>query len=363
MHRSSLDALVQHHGFHIARCARVGPTPQGERFLAWLERGQHADMTWMAREPEVRLDPRARMAEARTALCLGIMHHHRRPPDPGGRTGLVARYAWGRDYHNLMGKRLAKLKRSLREQGVSAWGGVDTAPILERSWASAAGLGFGGKNCVQILPAQTSWMFLSVLFIDLDLAPDPPLRDHCGRCQRCLSACPTGAFRGPRDLDARACIAYWTIESAELPPASLRPGFGRWVLGCDVCQEVCPHNAAPPDPEEDDLLPRHAYLDLDALLHTPDDDLLRRFAGTPIRRPGAAGLKRNALIALGNRADPGAGPAIEAGLTHDSPVVRGAAVWALGRQSGAPPLTWRDDHPTVRAELDALRRGAIPPAP
>jgi epoxyqueuosine reductase len=332
------------------RFARVGSTPHYAAYRAFLDQGWHGEMAWMADKLPVRADPRHRSPDARTAMVLAVHHHHRRPPDPGGLTGAVARYAWGRDYHNLVGKRLKKLRRTFREQGIASWGGVDTAPILERSWASASGLGFTGKNCVSILPAKTSWMFLAVLFLDVEVAPDAPLRDHCGRCRRCLDACPTDAFAGPRKLDARRCIAYWTIEASGLAPRELRPGFGRWVFGCDVCQEVCPHNVAAADPEEDDLLPRHAWLDLPELLATDDDALMTRFLGTPIRRPKAAGLKRNALLVLGNLTGEGIVPVALDALHHDAPVVRAAAVWCLARHGH---LVDADDHPLVAAEVAA----------
>ncbi|MCB9662554.1 MAG: tRNA epoxyqueuosine(34) reductase QueG [Alphaproteobacteria bacterium] len=359
--REALLGLARAHGFHHARLAQVGPTPHGAAFEAWLAAGHAADMGWMRHGVDVRLDPRRREATARTALVLAVEHHHRRPPDPGGRTGLVARYAWGRDYHNLVGKRLKRLASALRTAGVTCWGGVDTAPVLERSWAAEAGLGFTGKSSVQILPARTSWMVLGVLFVDLEAEPDRPLRDHCGTCRRCLDACPTEAFVGPRSLDAGRCIAYWTIEAAGLPPLALRPGFGRWVFGCDVCQEVCPHNAAAPDPDEADLAPRHAWLDLDEVVASPDDALLARFTGTPLRRPGAAGLKRNALLALGNLGDPGGVDAARLGLSHPSPVVRGAAVWALARLE-ALPVAATDPDSLVQAEILAAREGRVPPA-
>jgi epoxyqueuosine reductase len=351
--RPWLTALAHEAGFHHVRFAAVGPTPHGDAFARWLDAGWDGEMaSWTRPAADVRLDPRVRRPDARTAMVLGVEHHHRRPPDPGGRTGLVARYAWGRDYHNLVGKRLRKLQRRLTEHGLDTWGGVDTAPILERSWAAEAGLGFSGKNSVQIWPARTSWMFLAVVFLPLEVPPDAPLRDHCGRCARCLTACPTGAFRGPRELDATACVAYWTIEARGLPPRALRAGFGRWVFGCDVCQEVCPHNAAPPDPEEDDLLPRHAWLDLDEVVLAPDEALMARFLGTPLRRPGAAGLKRNALIALANLGDEGAVPTARHALHHPSGVVRAAAVWCLRALGAAPRLPGEAD-PSVRAELDA----------
>ncbi len=330
--RAALLAHATRAGFATVRFAAAGPSPRGAAFDAWIAAESHGEMAWLASTAALRIDPLRRQPSARTAIVMAIQHAHAVPPDPGGRTGRVARYAWGRDYHNLIGKRLDKLKRALRAEGIACWGGVDTAPILERSWAEAAGLGFSGKSSMQIVPARTSWIFLAVLFVDVEVEPDLPItRDHCGACVRCLVACPTQAFRGPRDLDARRCIAYWTIEARTLAPPELLAGFGRWIFGCDVCQEVCPHNASPPDPEEADLLPRHAWLDLDDLLATPDVALMERFTGTPLRRPGAAGLKRNALVALGNLGDPGAELSITLGHDHPDLQVKAAAAWAAER--------------------------------
>ncbi|MCB9744839.1 MAG: tRNA epoxyqueuosine(34) reductase QueG [Alphaproteobacteria bacterium] len=323
-------------GFVHVRIAEVPPglAPRAAEYAAWLAEGRHGDMHYLERGAELRAEPHLRMPGVRSAVVLALEHHHRRPPDPGGLTGKVARYAWGRDYHNLIGKRLRKLTRDLREAGVDCWGGVDTAPILERAWAEAAGLGFSGKNCVQILPARGSWMFLAVLLIDAPLAPDAPLRDHCGRCQRCLDACPTQAFLGPHQLDARRCIAYWTIEARGPIPEPLRAGFGRWVFGCDVCQEVCPHNVRPPEPDEDDLAPRHAWLDLVRLLEEDEEAMMQRFLGTPLRRPGAEGLRRNACVVLGNLGDPDAVPVLRRAAEGPSDLVAEHARWALERLGG-----------------------------
>lgn len=331
--RHALIALAHQHGFHEVRFAAVGPLEaHATAYRAWLEAGYHGEMDYLARDPALREDPTLRMADARTVMVLAVDHHHERPPRPEGRVGRVARYAWGRDYHNLVGKRLKRLRRDLRLQGVESWGAVDTAPILERAWAQRAGMGFQGRNAVMIRTGTTSFTVLAVVFLPLDLPPDRPLGDHCGRCRRCLDACPTDAFVADRTLDARRCIAYWTIEARGLPPEPLRGGFGDWVFGCDVCQEVCPHNHHPPRPDEDDLLPRHAWLDLDELLATDDEALMERFLGTPLRRPGAAGLKRNAALVLGNLGDPEAARALsDHGLTHPSAVVQEAARWALER--------------------------------
>jgi len=343
-------------GFDIVRFSAVTRTPHMSAFDAWIASDKHGEMAYLARGRDDRADPRRRLAGARTAVVLALPHHHRRPPDPGGRTGLVARYAWGRDYHNIMNKRLKKLRRTLREMDIQNWGGVDTAPILERSWASEAGLGFGGKNCMQILVGQTSWLFLAVLFIDAEIPADVPIGDHCGSCVRCLRHCPTDAFDGPRDLDSRKCIAYWSIEARGLPPRALRPGFGRWFFGCDLCQEVCPHNHDPPDADLDDLLPRNAWIDLDGILAAPDEALVERFTGTPLRRPRGPGLKRNAAIVLGNLGDDGAVDGLRKhGLTHAEPVVRAASVWALQRLGASP--RFRDPDPIVQAELGVSSGG------
>lgn len=352
--RAEIEATATALGFTTVRVAALErPTPGIEAYDAWLADGFHGELDWMRRGRDARADPLLRLPDARSVLVLSTDHHPEPPPDPGGRTGRVARYAWGRDYHNLVGKRLRKLRRALRERGIESWGGVDTAPILERSWARLSGLGYLGKNTMSIVPSRGSYYFLAVVFLNVELAPDPPLpREYCGRCTRCLSACPTQAFPAPYRLDATRCIAYWTIEARDLAPRDLRSDFGRWLFGCDVCQEVCPHNHRPPTEVHPDLAPRNAWIDLDALLATPDEALMDGLLGTPLRRPRAAGLKRNALIVLRNLADPDGAPSARAALAHADPVVRAAAVWALHEldPSGVPD---RDPDPIVQAEIDA----------
>jgi len=239
--------------------------------------------------------------------------------------------------------------------GIENWGGVDTAPILERAWAASAGVGFTGKNTLQIFPGGTSYFFLAVLFLTIEVAPPAPLGDHCGKCNRCLTGCPTDAFPSPWTLDANRCISYWTIEASTMPPPHLRAKFGRWIFGCDICQEVCPHNHAPTDAEEDDFLPRHAWLDLDALVLSADSALLEKFIGTPLRRPGPAGLKRNALIALANIGDEDAVPTALHALNHANPLVRSAAVWCLGSLNAQSQIPDTDEDPLVSREI-ALQR-------
>ena len=323
-------------GFETVGFAPVSAAPHHEHYSAWLARGDHADMAWMASTHEVRVNPLVRMEGAKTVMALALSHAWDRPAHPGGLAGRVARYAWGRDYHNLIGKRLKKLKRAFREADIQGFGGVDTAPILERDWAWRAGLGAIGKNTLCFVPGSHSWRFLAVLVLDADVAePVEPVGDHCKSCTRCLVACPTSAFRGPFELDARRCISYWTIEAKEVAPEPLRAGFKDWVYGCDVCQEVCPHNHHPPDTTEPDFLPRHAWLDLPELLASDDQALDDRFLGTPLRRPKPHGLKRNAAIVLGNLGEPeGLGPLHDHGLTHSSIMVQQASRWAIDQLTG-----------------------------
>ncbi|MBT3218253.1 MAG: tRNA epoxyqueuosine(34) reductase QueG [Proteobacteria bacterium] len=354
--RSLIESLAHQAEFEMVRFGQVGETPRFDAFTLWLRQGFHGTMAYMERGKKTRASPLVRLPTAKTAVVLAMSHGSKRPADPGGNTGKVACYAWGRDYHNLMGKRLRKLQRALRERGIDSWGGVDTAPIVERAWAAATGLGFPGKNCAQIIPGTTSWLLLAVLFVDVSIPGDAPLQDHCRKCRRCLDACPSQAFVAPRNLDSRRCISYWTIEVAELPPRQLRPLIGRWVFGCDRCQEVCPHNGGATPPGHGDLQPRHAWLDLEEILRCPDDELMERFRGTPLRRPKAAGLKRNALLVLANIGDKNCIPTVRLALDHSSPLVRGAAVWALSRLGD--PLAWThdDEDELVLAEVKAARQ-------
>ena len=316
------------------RFSPLGEAAHFGAFAQWVTDGHHGTMHYLERGMEIRRNPRQRLPAAKTAMVLAMEYDHVRPPRPEGLYGKVAAYAWGRDYHNLIGKRLKKLKRQLDHAGIACWGGVDTAPILERSWATEAGLGFNGKNSVQILPARGSYMFLSVLFLSLEVEPDSPLRDHCGSCVRCLSACPTDAFAGPHTLDSTQCIAYWTIENRGAIPERLRPQFGQWFFGCDDCQTVCPHNVTPPETAEEDFHPRNAWVDLAELLETDDEAIMERFLGTPLRRPGAPALKRNACIVLGNLGDPSAVPLLRKVAAGPSELVAQHARWALEQLGG-----------------------------
>ncbi|MEL6347372.1 MAG: tRNA epoxyqueuosine(34) reductase QueG [Myxococcota bacterium] len=323
-------------GFNRIRFADAAGAPGIAAYDAFLEANRHGQMGWMKTSRPPRAAPQTLLPGARSAVVLGIDYAWPRPPDPGGLTGMVSCYAWGRDYHNLMGKRLRRLQRALRVAypDVGSYWGVDSRPLIERAWAARSGLGFIGKNCCILLPGESSYVFLAVLLLTASLPPDrPTVRDHCGRCRRCLDACPTDAFVDARQLDARRCISYLTIEHRGKIPEDLREGIGRWVFGCDLCQMVCPHNHTLRGGAHEDFQPRtgHAWLDLEWIMTAPDEAIRAHFQGSPIKRPGPAGLKRNAAVVLGNLGDPAARPALMKGLKHPDEAVRDHAQWALDR--------------------------------
>ena len=346
-------------GFDRAGVARIGPSGQAEALRAWLGRGDHAGMAWMARRVERRLDPSRSLDGARSALCVALRYHPLAAgegreasaraegveAEPGGDLWpRVARYARGGDYHDLMTPRLRRLGERIRGAfpGTGVRWYVDTGPVLERELAARAGLGVQGKNTNLLDREMGSWFLLGELLLTLDLAPDPPVADLCGRCTRCLDLCPTGALPEPYRLDSNRCISYWTIEHRGGFPEEVREMLGEWVFGCDVCQEVCPWNVRGdtrgwervPDHPELRLPPERRELDLAGLLRLGREEYVERFRGSPMKRAKLGGLKRNAAVAMGNRLDPVyVGPLGEA-LGDPDPVVRGHAAWALGRIGG-----------------------------
>ncbi len=358
-------------GFDRAGVAALGAVERGAEFVRWLERGDHAGMRWLEQRVAERLEPARLLDGAKSALCVALRYH---PLDGDGGEPAgdlwprVARYARGRDYHNLMGKRLRKLARRVREAfpGAGTRWSVDTGPVLERELAARAGLGVQGKNTC-LLTRGGSWLLLGELFTTLDLAPDEPLADLCGRCRLCLDACPTGALPEPFRLDANRCISYWTIEHRGAVPPERRRGIGDWVFGCDVCQEVCPWNrpknlaSEPPAGHADLRLPEHrARLDLAGLLALGEEGYRERFAGSAMQRAGHEGLRRNAATAMGNRGEPRYVPELARALAADpSPVVRRHAAWALGEIGGVAArealaaAAKGDQDPEVRAEAAA----------
>jgi epoxyqueuosine reductase len=323
-------------GFSLAgACPAV--TPAGlHHFHDWLAAGYHGEMQYLADRAKAYEHPRSVLEGARSLLVLAFNYRTSEPAAAGAGQGRVSRYAWGGDYHELIRARLNRLADRLRElaPGASARGVVDTAPLLEGEFAQLAGLGWIGKNTLLLNKQAGSWFFLAALLTDLELAYDAPhATDHCGSCRACLDACPTDAFVAPYVLDSRKCISYLTIELRSSIPPELRAGVGDWLLGCDICQDVCPWNHRAPQSDEPELQPAPYMnpVELAQLFSLDENAFRQRFRHTPLWRPKRRGILRNAAIVLGNQRLAEALPALLVGLNDVEPLVRAACAWALGR--------------------------------
>jgi epoxyqueuosine reductase len=336
--KTRLTARALELGFARLGVARAEPLDvEAERLLAWLAAGRHGAMQYMQETAAVRADPRHSGMLANAASVVVLATPYARPePVRGASPGRVARYAQGRDYHNVLYKRANQLAALLRAEGHAVRVGVDTLPIYERAWAQRAGLGFIGKNCCLIVPGLGSHLFLSALVTSAELSPDPPIKERCGACRACLDACPTRAFVAERQLDARRCISYLTIEQPGEIPEPLREGVGDWLFGCDVCQDVCPYNqaAAASAHTSSAFAPASRWDEhaADQLLALDEEAFAAYAQGSALKRAGRAGIARNAAVVLGNVGARRHLPLLrEAAASHDSAVVRDAAEWALAR--------------------------------
>jgi epoxyqueuosine reductase len=307
------------------------------RLREFLATGAHGDMDWMAHNADRRGDPRGLWAEVRSVVMLGI--NYGPDGDPLAilkqrRRGAVSVYAQGDDYHDVIKPRLKSLGRWLIEKaGGDVKVFVDTAAVMEKPLAQAAGLGWQGKHTNLVSRELGSWLFLGAIFTTLDLPPDTPEADHCGNCRACLDVCPTAAFPAPYRLDARRCISYLTIEHKGPIPHDLRPLIGNRIYGCDDCLAVCPWNKFAQMGRETRLAARQELrAPLLAELARLDDGSFRAmFAKSAIKRIGRARFVRNVLIAIGNAQEAALAAEVERLLDDPSPLVRGAAIWALGR--------------------------------
>jgi epoxyqueuosine reductase len=295
---ASVKALAARLGFDRVAIGPAHPPDHGGEFRRWVEAGHAGSMGYLERRTEERLDPARLLPGAASVVCVALGYYQGEAGDPTWEP--VARYARGRDYHDVMGPRLERLAAHLQESGARCRAYVDTGPVLERDLAARAGLGWIGKNTMLLHPALGSWFFIGVVLTTAELAADAALPDRCGSCRACLDACPTRAFVAPYVLDARRCISYLTIEHRGTIPPALRAGMGRWQFGCDLCQSVCPWNRKAPVTREAAFLPSRAYPGGEAVLAMSDEEFGREFAGTALTRPKAAGMRRNAAIALDN---------------------------------------------------------------
>jgi epoxyqueuosine reductase len=361
-------------GFDDCRFTTARPPDHAGAFARWLQTGQHGEMSWLARNADKRLNPQTVLPGAKTIITLATSYHtpleagpgpdraqqfeaergsvtrstppakpslETTSPSPGHRiaaappgAGIIARYARFTDYHDVLGRTLKTLTEYIIQLGGPATAAlwyVDTGPLLERGLAQRAGLGFTGKHTNLISRRLGNWLFLSEIITTLDLEPDPPAKNHCGACTRCLAACPTNAITAPFQLDARRCISYLTIELKGPIPVELRPAIGNRIFGCDDCLAVCPWNRFA---REGSLMQPHPRPDLQSpdlleLLRLDDAGFKARFAGTPLLRTKRRGLLRNVCVALGNTADATALPHLEKAARDPEPLIAEHARWAI----------------------------------
>jgi epoxyqueuosine reductase len=377
INRQIKDAALEL-GFEVIAVTSIEPLSRDEQsFLEWCEQGFAADMAYMTRRTELHANPKLLLPEAASLITLAVNYYTPAPAfDHEQRYGRVARYAWGLDYHDVVGPRLRLLAERIEEiaaRPVRSRSFVDAVPLLERAVAARAGIGFFGKNTNLLDPARGSWFFLAEILIELELeSEDRKQQVSCGSCSRCLDACPTNAFAGPYRLDSRRCISYLTIENKGAIPRELRAGLKEWIFGCDVCQEmrpeatkagrlpvivrgqsesVCPFNRFARETAWKEFHPAAGVgprLDLIKVLSISTDEEFRAaFKGTPLTRPKRRGLLRNAAVVAANINCAAAVPALIERVTHDpEPLVRSHALWALAQ------LDWKEAKPRVEQALN-----------
>lgn len=352
-------------GFDIVRVASAELLVEdGARAQERVRQGHMDGMPWYTEERvQAASDPQTLLPGARSIIVVALSYLPDSDAPERPLAGRVARYARWSDYHRGMKARLHDLAGALSieaDRPVRSRVFVDDGPLLERAVARRAGLGWFGKNTNILTATHGSWVFLGCLLTDLALEPDEPLLKNCGDCVRCIDTCPTGAIVAPYVIDAPRCISYLTIECRGPIPRELRPLVGDWVFGCDLCQEVCPVNLDVQGPAGQELQRTgFSSLDLVPLLTMTPEEFAARFRDTPIKRAKLVGLQRNACVALGNIGDRRAVPALGRALTHDEPLVRAHAAWALGRIGGTDAqrflqeATEHEHNTDVREEIAA----------
>jgi len=320
-------------GFDLCRVAEAGPAPHAHALDSWLQNGHHATMDWMRRTSAERSDPRKLLPDAASVVVLATNYYRDEPSEAGRDNGKIARYAWGHDYHEVLGPRLQELAGLMGEAGGEQKCFVDGGPVLERDWAAACGVSWHGKSTMGIHPQLGTWFFLSVILTTLRFEPDRPLPDRCGRCTRCIDACPTGAIDAPYHLDARRCISFLTIENKGPIPEEFREAMGDRIFGCDDCLDACPWNRFARESRDAQLAPdvRILRTPLREFLALDDAAFKSLFAGSPILRAKRRGFLRNVCVALGNTGTDDDIPALERAAADPEPLVREHAVWAMAR--------------------------------
>ena len=365
--KQELLARAAQLGFDLCRVARCTTPPHAAEFRAWLEAGHAGDMAWLERNKDRRTDPQLVLPGAQSVIVLGMnywqgesgapaanvspspalrgtegreeqdgdaLQMFQPPHSPVHRArGHIARYAWGEDYHDLIEQRLRELDRWLTERGGAQKCYVDTGPVLERDFAALAGAGWHGKSTMLISPELGAWFFLAEVLTTLEIEPDPPLPDRCGKCTRCIAACPTGAITEPHRVDARRCVSYLTIELKGAIPEEMRSLIGDRIYGCDDCAAACPWNRFAQASRESAFAAReyvHGW-SLRDFLALDDDGFRTLFRKSPIKRIKRRGFLRNVCVALGNVGTPEDLPALERAALDPEPLIAEHARWAIGR--------------------------------
>ncbi|MBY0357994.1 MAG: tRNA epoxyqueuosine(34) reductase QueG [Candidatus Obscuribacterales bacterium] len=328
-------------GFERAVIASLEPLEKERKsYEQWLAGGYAGSMEYLKRDPISRTSPKLLHPEALSAVVLLASYYTDKPEDPGAAYGKVARYAVGRDYHEVIPQKLGELKAALEKKlGRPLLGKyfTDNVQLYEQALAKRSGLGFSGKNSMLIGPKlMGSYHFIAEFFTDIELDPDEEYKGTCGQCTRCASACPTDAIKPGGLIDARLCISFLTIENKGAIPLELRSKLGDWIFGCDICQEVCPYNQRPPQTKWKEFYPEEGaghYLNLFNLLKIKSNkEFENRFAHTPLSRPRRKGLLRNALVVLGNRCPENGIQQIRDFALHEpNEMLREHAAWALSQ--------------------------------
>jgi epoxyqueuosine reductase len=343
--RSAVMTCASEIGFDSCRIARCQPPPHSAEFRRWLEDGAAGEMQYMERGAEKRCDPQLVLPGARSVIVVALNYWQGVeagvPPATNGHAagtaattarGRIARYAWGDDYHGVIETKLGQIDQLLRAYGGTQKCYVDTGPVLERDYAAAAGIGWHGKSTMLIDEQLGTWFFLAEILTTLDLPPDPPQRQRCGSCTRCISACPTGAITGPHQLDARRCISYLTIELKGAIPIDLRPLIGDRIYGCDDCLTACPWNRFAKASRETAFAAQPSLdMKLRDFLRLNETQFRTLFQKSPIKRIKRRGFLRNVCVALGNVGTGSDLAALEDIAQDPDSLISEHANWAIGR--------------------------------
>ena len=332
--KRNVQFIASRLGFADCRIAPARRAPHAEEFLQWVAEGKAGDMKWLERNTERRTDPREILPGARSVVCLALNYYPgSREPNPSYR---IARYSWNDDYHDVIEEKLTDLDLAMREMGGEQRYYVDTGPVLERDFASEAGLGWNGKSTVQIHRQLGTWFFLAELITTLPLPPDTVHKNHCGTCTACLDSCPTNAIPRPHFVDAPRCISYLTIEHKGAIPLELRPLIGNRLYGCDDCLDACPWNRFAKTSRDLRFHARKEVFEheLRDFLALDDEEFRQLFRKSPIKRIKRPRFLRNVCIVLGNTGTTEDLPALRVAGEDPDPLIAEHAQWAIEQIEG-----------------------------